>query len=139
MGIAIKKTGNVTPTKQSNQAESSQKIQRNSNDSIFTQTKQNNIPEPVRYGETADAEKALKKLVLREFKRLDLDGDLKVSKQEFIDDVINDYVKVRDKYGIIPSNIEDYIKDKAEQFRKHAGDDEPMNIDEYNIFKQAGN
>lgn len=97
---------------------------------------EDNDPSPTGEG---PKEVSLEQLALEEFKRLDLDGNLKVSKQEFIDDVINNYVNIRDNYGQRPSDIAAYIQERAEAFTKHAGDDESMNIDEYNIFKQAGN
>ena len=105
------------------------------NESIFTQEHPEQEPAKI----NGYQEKSLTEIALEEFKKLDLDGNLKVSEQEFIDNVINNYVTTRDEYGARPTNIADYIQDKAEQFRKHAGDDNSMNIDEYNIFKKAGN
>ena len=65
------------------------------------------------------------------FKALDKDGDLKVSAQEYTDDIVAEYMENGGKLPNGYSNIADYINDKFEEFKQFAGDDISMNIDEF--------
>lgn len=68
--------------------------------------------------------------VVERFKQLDKDGDLKVSADEYINDFIDDCRS--NGYGAKPGqNFADIIAEKYEEFKKFAGEDVSMNIDEF--------
>lgn len=74
--------------------------------------------------------------VVDRFKQLDRDGDLKVSADEYIKDFIEDCLK--NGYGAIPGqNFADIINEKYAEFKKYAGDDVSMNIDEFRAMVEA--
>lgn len=68
--------------------------------------------------------------IVDRFKQLDKDGDLKVSADEFIKDFIQDCLE--NGYGANPGqNFADIIAGKYAEFKRFAGEDVSMNIDEF--------
>ena len=71
------------------------------------------------------------------FKQLDKDGDLKVSAQEYTDSIVEDYVSNGHALPSQYDNIADFINDKFKEFKKFAGKDVSMNIDEFRAMVEA--
>lgn len=68
--------------------------------------------------------------IVDRFKQLDKDGDLKVSADEYIKDFIQDCLE--NGYGANPGqNFADIIAEKYAEFKRFAGEDVSMNIDEF--------
>lgn len=68
--------------------------------------------------------------IVDRFKQLDKDGDLKVSADEYIKDFIQDCWE--NGYGANPGqNFADIIAEKYAEFKRFAGEDVSMNIDEF--------
>ncbi len=74
---------------------------------------------------------------VEDFKRYDRDGDLKVSVQEFMDGLIDEYVKNGKQIPGEYSDVGKYLTNKYEQFLKNAGLDEAMNIDEFRAMVES--
>lgn len=72
-----------------------------------------------------------------QFKKLDKDGDLKVSAQEYTDSIVEDYVSNGHALPSQYDNIADFINDKFEEFKKFAGEDVSMNIDEFRAMLEG--
>lgn len=68
---------------------------------------------------------------VEQFKKMDTDGDLKVSAQEYTDNIVNDYVKNGHQLPTKYSNVAEFINDKYKEFKQYAGEDVSMNIDEF--------
>ena len=68
---------------------------------------------------------------VEQFKKMDTDGDLKVSAQEYTDNIVNDYVKNGNQLPTKYSNVAEFINDKYKEFKQYAGADVSMNIDEF--------
>ena len=66
-----------------------------------------------------------------QFKKLDKDGDLKVSAQEYTDNIVEEYVKNGHQLPSQYDNIAEFINDKYQEFLQYAGEDASMNIDEF--------
>ncbi len=74
--------------------------------------------------------------VVKNFKSLDKDGDLKVSADEYIKAFVKDCLE--NGYGTnIGQNFADLIAEKYADFKKYAGDDVSMNIDEFRSMVEA--
>lgn len=71
------------------------------------------------------------------FKQLDKDGDLKVSAQEYTDSIVEEYVNNGHALPSQYDNIADFINDKFKEFKKFAGKDVSMNIDEFRAMLEA--
>ena len=66
-----------------------------------------------------------------QFKKLDKDEDLKVSAQEYTDNIVEEYVKNNHQLPSQYDNIAEFINDKYQEFLQYAGEDASMNIDEF--------
>lgn len=66
-----------------------------------------------------------------QFKKLDKDEDLKVSAQEYTDNIVEEYVKNGHQLPSQYDNIAEFINDKYQEFLNYAGEDASMNIDEF--------
>ena len=66
-----------------------------------------------------------------QFKKLDRDGDLKVSAQEYTDNIVEEYVKNGHQLPSGYDNIAEFINAKYAEFLQYAGEDASMNIDEF--------
>ena len=66
-----------------------------------------------------------------QFKKLDKDGDLKVSAQEYTDNIVEEYVKNGHQLPSGYDNIAEFINAKYTEFLQYAGEDASMNIDEF--------
>ena len=71
------------------------------------------------------------------FKKLDKDGDLKVSAQEYTDNIVAEYMNNGGELPLGYNNIADFIADKFAEFKQFAGDDNSMNIDEFRSMVEA--
>lgn len=72
-----------------------------------------------------------------QFKKLDRDGDLKVSAQEYTDNIVEDYVSNGHQLPSEYNNIAEFIDAKYAEFKKFAGKDVSMNIDEFRSMLEA--
>ena len=72
-----------------------------------------------------------------QFKKLDKDGDLKVSAQEYTDSIVEEYVSNGHQLPSGYDNIAEFINAKYEEFKKFAGKDVSMNIDEFRAMVEA--
>lgn len=72
-----------------------------------------------------------------QFKKLDKDGDLKVSAQEYTDSIVEEYVSNGHQLPSGYDNIAEFINAKYEEFKKFAGKDVSMNIDEFRAMLEA--
>ena len=82
------------------------------------------------------SENSQKDAIVENFKALDKDGDLKVSAKEYTDSIVAEYMNS----GELPAgydNIADYLNAKFEEFKRFAGDDVSMNIDEFRSMFEA--
>ncbi len=82
------------------------------------------------------SENSQKDAIVENFKALDKDGDLKVSAKEYTDSIVAEYMNS----GELPAgydNIADYLDAKFEEFKRFAGDDVSMNIDEFRSMFEA--
>lgn len=108
-----------------------------SNESAEVTAKDNKTPENNEVPEEGKAaEKKQADGVIERFKALDKDGDLKVSAKEYTDSIVAEYMSS----GELPAgydNIADYLDAKFEEFKRFAGDDVSMNIDEFRSMFEA--
>lgn len=76
-------------------------------------------------------QKPAKEDIVGKFKQLDKDGDLKVSAQEYTDNIVEEYVRNGHQLPTEYGNIAEFIEAKYAEFKNFAGGDVSMNIDEF--------